>query len=420
MTLALNGVNAYLEHAARVASSFPFTLAIWVGTANSSENRVAIAQTGETAPENYAIGWFVGFEGKFASYSTTSSSAAASKSTAPNADGTLRLMLAVFESTTSRRIYYGSTDFGADTSVTTNDATGTHGRLTVGAFRQPNSAPLFFINGVVAEAHVYARALTATDYTALTTGTLPEALAGHTDGWALDGAPSGEASFTGSISGNTLTVSAVASGSLEVGCGVSGAGVAPGTVITALGTGSGGTGTYTVNNTQNVASGALSSGGCFTSIGGTRRLAVFGGVTVSGVAHPVTRAGGAAATLSGNATLDGPSASGGLASTPPSTLTGNATLDGPAAAGSLSVTPPTLTSGVLMRNNGTVAASVALDWVTLLVDSTGAFVATKTGLSTNGSGVFVATDAGMVPGTVYRAVWREAGGQRGHGWAAAA
>ena len=57
--------------------------------------------------------------------------------------------------------------------------------------------------------------------------------------------------FTGSIataSGvTTLTVSAVASGTLRIGTTIVGSGVATGTVITALGTGSGSTGTYILN-----------------------------------------------------------------------------------------------------------------------------------------------------------------------------
>ncbi|MBR8367372.1 hypothetical protein KDW55_29060 [Burkholderia sp. AU19243] len=61
--------------------------------------------------------------------------------------------------------------------------------------------------------------------------------------------------FTGSISGNTLTVSAVASGTLAVGQTVFGTGVANGTTISALGTGTGGTGTYTLSGgAQTVAS----------------------------------------------------------------------------------------------------------------------------------------------------------------------
>lgn len=67
------------------------------------------------------------------------------------------------------------------------------------------------------------------------------------------------ASFTGSISGTTLTVTAVAFNPtpLQVGMGISTAnapGCLIGTQITALGTGTGGTGTYTVNKAQTVAS----------------------------------------------------------------------------------------------------------------------------------------------------------------------
>lgn len=51
---------------------------------------------------------------------------------------------------------------------------------------------------------------------------------------------------TGSISGTTLTISAVTSGQLGIGSELSGTGIAAGTVITALGTGLGGTGTYIV------------------------------------------------------------------------------------------------------------------------------------------------------------------------------
>jgi hypothetical protein len=60
---------------------------------------------------------------------------------------------------------------------------------------------------------------------------------------------------TGSISGNTLTVTAVASGTVAVGNMISGTGVRAGTLISALGTGTGGTGTYTLGGaSQTVAS----------------------------------------------------------------------------------------------------------------------------------------------------------------------
>lgn len=67
------------------------------------------------------------------------------------------------------------------------------------------------------------------------------------------------ANFTASIAGSTMTVTAVASGTLAVGQTIidpAGA-LLPGTVITGLGTGSGGTGTYTVNQPQTFGSAPL-------------------------------------------------------------------------------------------------------------------------------------------------------------------
>lgn len=84
------------------------------------------------------------------------------------------------------------------------------------------------------------------------TGALPTTLAPLT---------TSSASFTGSISGNALTVSAVASGTLAVGEIVFGAGVTPGTYISALGTGTGGTGTYTLSTSQTVGPGSISAAG---------------------------------------------------------------------------------------------------------------------------------------------------------------
>jgi hypothetical protein len=59
---------------------------------------------------------------------------------------------------------------------------------------------------------------------------------------------------TAAISGTTLTVASVTSGTLYVGQTIQGAGITTQTIITALGTGTGGAGTYTINNSQTVAS----------------------------------------------------------------------------------------------------------------------------------------------------------------------
>ena len=65
--------------------------------------------------------------------------------------------------------------------------------------------------------------------------------------------------FTGSISGTTLTVTAVTQGTIGINQALFGANVTNETVITALGSGSGGVGTYTINQSQTVASTLMNS-----------------------------------------------------------------------------------------------------------------------------------------------------------------
>ena len=70
------------------------------------------------------------------------------------------------------------------------------------------------------------------------------------------------ASFTGSISGNVLTVIGITQGALSLGQTLAGTGIANGTTITAFGSGAGGNvndnGTYTVNISQTVSSTSIS------------------------------------------------------------------------------------------------------------------------------------------------------------------
>ena len=70
------------------------------------------------------------------------------------------------------------------------------------------------------------------------------------------------ATFTGSIATTTLTVTAMLSGdSLVVGQYIDGTGVTNGTYITAFGTGTGGTGTYTVSTSQSAGSTTMYANG---------------------------------------------------------------------------------------------------------------------------------------------------------------
>ncbi len=70
-----------------------------------------------------------------------------------------------------------------------------------------------------------------------------------------------DATFTASISGTTMTVASSPApvGTIAVGQTVNGAGVAVNTTITELGTGSGGSGTYTISQSQDVSSSVLTA-----------------------------------------------------------------------------------------------------------------------------------------------------------------
>lgn len=101
-------------------------------------------------------------------------------------------------------------------------------------------------------------------------------------------AVSSAAVFTGTIATTILTVTAVTSGTIQVGQVISGTGVTAGTTITALGTGTGGIGTYTVSVSQTVASTTISTVAIdFTSIPSwVKRITVmFTGVSLSGTSN---------------------------------------------------------------------------------------------------------------------------------------
>ncbi len=66
-------------------------------------------------------------------------------------------------------------------------------------------------------------------------------------------------SCTGSISSNILTISAMSTGSIYLGMPITGLGIAPNTFITLFNTGTGGIGTYTVNQGQTVNSTIISA-----------------------------------------------------------------------------------------------------------------------------------------------------------------
>jgi len=129
--------------------------------------------------------------------------------------------------------------------------------------------------------------------------------------------------YTASISGTTMTVTAApTAGTIAVGQLISGTGVTAGTTIAALGTGTGGTGTYTVSASQTVSSTAISTvGQDFTGIPSwvCRVTMMLNGGSLSGSEHFLIQLGAGSITTSNYVSsgnfLTGGVSSGGLSST---------------------------------------------------------------------------------------------------------
>ena len=149
--------------------------------------------------------------------------------------------------------------------------------------------------------------------------------------------------FTGSISTTTLTVTSVLSGTIAVGQAIFGEGIAQNTVITALGTGTGGVGTYTVSNSQTVAS---------TSINAVASAATVTG-DITGTTLDVTVV--SSGTLQIGQTLEGANVTNGTIITALGTGTGNT--------GTYTVSP---------SQTAASATIYALNW-TVLPNTDGAF-----------------------------------------------
>jgi len=205
---------------------------------------------------------------------------------------------------------------------------------------------------------------------------------------------------TASISGTVLTVTAVSSGTLVVGQTVFGTTVADNTVITSFGTGSGGVGTYNINNSQTVSSTSISAIGVFrdtpltggSGAGATGNIIVSSGrVSAVSLVEPGV---GYAVGDSLSATLAG--STNGIATT--SAITGGS-----------NYTNGTYTNVSLTGGTGTgakatvVVASNAVSTVTLTSAGSGYTVADSmsAAAATLGNGINTLTTGSLVGGTNY-------------------
>jgi hypothetical protein len=152
----------------------------------------------------------------------------------------------------------GAAVFSSTVAITGNSTIGSASTSTVTL----NAATVSVPNGVNFDSNTFV--IDATN-NRIGIGTASPAVALHVNSTNAIRIPVGttaqrpDAAFTASISGTTMTVTAVASGTLAVGQTVNGTGVTTNTTITALGTGTGSTGTYTVSSSQTVSSSSLTS-----------------------------------------------------------------------------------------------------------------------------------------------------------------
>jgi len=94
------------------------------------------------------------------------------------------------------------------------------------------------------------------------------------------------AAFTGSISGPTLTVTLMKSGTITVGQSLFGLGVTAETIITGLGTGTGGVGTYTVNLTNSLTARDMNSAAVAATMTGSISGTTLTVTAVTGTIYP--------------------------------------------------------------------------------------------------------------------------------------
>jgi hypothetical protein len=205
MSLLLNGSTGYLEFPGRIINNLPGTIVVFTSANITGASQMWAVQQQSNA-DRYIAAWLdANGTTKYASNRNPGSSISASHTAAPNpVAGSLQIAAAVFASTTSRTMYYGS-NTGTSLSASVVDDIVNHDRVTVGAWRYNGGAAGLFTNGEVAEAHFYNVALTATDVENIRTGAvLPEAVAGWVDGWTLQNFNAG-GTYTSIGGSRTLT-----------------------------------------------------------------------------------------------------------------------------------------------------------------------------------------------------------------------
>ena len=217
MAVKLDGSTAYLEHAAKIVSGFPFSMMVWASQDSGGTSQAMLSHQQSNA-DRHALLWLdANGTSKYATLRNPGNSVSAVQTAAPNPTSTMQLAVAVYTSASSRTIYFGTSTGVTETTSMTDDITN-HDRLTVGCWRYNGGVAGLFLNGSAAEAHFFNAALTSGNVTNLLADSVkPEAITGWVDGWILK--PSGAAGSAAPASflsiGGTRTLTTVGTATIS-------------------------------------------------------------------------------------------------------------------------------------------------------------------------------------------------------------
>jgi hypothetical protein len=177
MAVALNGTDAFLKLAQRLVNAYPCSASIQVTGSTSVASQAAMLQ-GSSSSNRYCMGWFTNFgsDKNASAASVANGGSSATKTTTPDLSATVfGVLMCVWQSATSRKVYFRSNVESIDTTNIVDELS-SHDQILVGVFQANGGANNFFLQGSVAELAVFNRALDDTDYDALAAGTLSETL----------------------------------------------------------------------------------------------------------------------------------------------------------------------------------------------------------------------------------------------------
>ena len=182
--ITFDGSSQYLELGAKIVSSYPMSLVIWLAAPLDGSGSAAAICQGSTTADAFQWG---GFENSSNNKYTSDRSASggsftATRTTTPNiSNAAYGLLVCVFEAT-QQTVYYNSNS-GTTNTASPSQVFSDLNRFLIGAWRR-SAGLASFAKMTACEAHVFNTALTSGNVTTLLT-TTPESVSGWVDGWTL-------------------------------------------------------------------------------------------------------------------------------------------------------------------------------------------------------------------------------------------